>query len=35
MKYYLAFIVLVFIGCSETKVSKTEDNPTEQFIDSY
>ena len=34
MKYYLAFIVLVFIGCSETKVSKTEDNPTEQFIDS-
>lgn len=34
MKYYLVVIALVLISCSQTKVSKAENNPEEKFIDS-
>ena len=34
MKYYLVIIVLALMSCSQTKVSQTENNSEEKFIDS-
>ena len=34
MKYYLVFITIFFMSCSQNKVSQTENNRDEKFIDS-